>query len=195
MQTGLKEIPQQEIAVIKGQTTKALSAANSLAIKTDEDLNGAAVLLKRMHDVGILIKNTKDSITRPINEAVQNVRELFRPIESNFKLAETTVKEKILDYEQKKSIGAEAKKEKIEEKVENGEIGFKEGAEKMEKIDRPNQVGDVHFRVIREVVIEDESKLPREYLVPDTGKIRRDALGGKDIPGVKVTEKKTTVVT
>ena len=39
---------------------------------------------------------------------------------------------------------------------------------------------------VREVVIFDESLLPREYLAPIMAKIRADALAGKLIPGVRV---------
>jgi hypothetical protein len=47
-------------------------------------------------------------------------------------------------------------------------------------------IGEVQVRKIRKVRIVDAALLPREYLIPNEVVIRRDALGGKQIPGVEI---------
>ena len=88
-------------------------------------------------------------------------------------------------------VRVEKKEEKIAEKVDEGKMSFEQAATKMEKIERPeNQVGATTFKTIRKVIIKDATKLPREYLIPDEAKIRRDALAGIEIAGVEVIEEK-----
>ncbi len=52
-----------------------------------------------------------------------------------------------------------------------------------------SSIARVDTKVIREVVIDDEAKLPRKYLVPDRQRIKMDALNGESIPGVRVAER------
>lgn len=48
--------------------------------------------------------------------------------------------------------------------------------------------GTVHLRHNQTVVIDDESLLPREYLIPNIAKIAGDIKMGKQVPGVSVKE-------
>lgn len=48
--------------------------------------------------------------------------------------------------------------------------------------------GTVHLRHNKTVVIDDESLVPREYLIPNIAKIAGDIKMGKEIPGVSVKE-------
>jgi len=74
-------------------------------------------------------------------------------------------------------------------------MSFEKAAEKIEEIIPQKNIitnnGAIQFRTIKDVVIEDETKLPREFLVPNMVKIRKVALEGVEIPGVKVVEKQT----
>ena len=171
----------KEIVLIKSQTTKAMQAAQELSIKSDEDMPGASELFLKIKAVGNLIKQRKDTITRPLYKMYKDAMDYFKPLEQEYVNAEKQM--------------AKAAKEtaKIEEKVEMGKIDFQKAAEKIEKIAPQKSVetgaGAVQFRTIKEVVVEDETKIPREYFVLDMVKVRKVALAGVEIPGVKVIEK------
>ena len=181
----------KELAVIKTQVSKAVITAQQLQIKTKEELEGATSILSKIKAVGRLIQEKKESITKPLNEALKNARDLFRPLEAQWSEAEGIVKQKMVAFQISEEKKVEKKEEKIAEKVDNGKISFEQATTKIEKIERPeNQVGNTTFKTIKKVVIEDEIKLPREYLIPDEVKIRKDALAGIEIAGVKIVEEK-----
>ena len=181
------------MSLVKQQVTKAISAAEHLEIKTKEDLVVASSLLTKVKQVGKIIKERKEAITKPANEVIKSTRELFKPFEQQYAQAESIIKFKMVDFEASQQLAAKKKEEKIVDKVEGGKMSFEKGAEKIEDI-TPDKVietsnGKSQFKTVKEVVIEDESKLPRKYLVPDMVKIRKDALDGQEITGVKVIDK------
>jgi len=183
----------QELAPLKMQVSKAVNAATALEIKTADQMTSATDILGKIKTVGKIIKDKKESITKPLNEALRNARAFFAPIEGQWNEAERIVKSKMLAYQQAEQIKAAKQTEKIEKKVEEGKMSFDKAAEKIEQATPEKTVeaksGAVQFRTIKEVVIEDETKIPREYLVPDMVKIKKGALAGVSITGVKVVDK------
>jgi len=184
-------IDTKEITVLKGQVSKLENQANAVKITTQEEYTIAIDLVSKLKETGSKIKNTKESITKPLNEALKNARNLFSPIEDQFEKAETIIKGKISAYKQKVDAEVKAKEDAIAKKVEAGTMKIETAERKIENIERVEQttkgkIGEVQFRIIKKVRITDESLLPRNYLVPDMVAIRRDALGGTVISGVEV---------
>jgi len=183
----------KELAPIKAQVSKAELVVRSLQIKTANDLTAATDILGKIKIVGKQIAEKKESITKPLNEALRNARAFFAPIEAQWNEAERIVKGKMIEYQNAELAKAAKKTEVIEKKVEAGKMSFEKAANKIEAISPTKSVeaktGAIQFRTIKEVVIEDESKLPREYLMPNMAKIRTVALAGMSIPGVKVVDK------
>lgn len=191
-------IETKEVALVKQQASKAIIAAENLKISKIEDLKEATDILSKIKTIAKMIREKKETITKPLNEALKNARELFRPIENDCEKAEQIIKERMIDYQTKEELKIKAKEEKIVEKVDSGEISFEQGSKKLEKIgeiptEMKGNIGSIATRIIKEIVIIDENKIPREYLIPDMAKIRKDALAGKEIPGIKVEDKKIIV--
>lgn len=183
----------KKLVVIKTQISKAIAKANDLVIKTKEDLPKATELLSQIKVVGKMIKEQKELLTKPAKEIIDNARAFFNPVESQYTEAEKIVKEKMLAFNQAELDKAKVQTEKITEKVETGKMSFEKAADKIQEITPEKNVesksGAVQFRTVKEVVIEDENKVPREYLMLDMVKIRKVALAGVEIAGVKVVEK------
>lgn len=189
------KIDTKELAVVKTQVSKAVATAQSLTIRGKDDLIVATDVLSKIKAVGKIIQAKKESITKPLNEALKNARDLFRPIEEQWQEAEKIVKDKIVAFQEIEAKKVAEKEAKIIEKVDAGELTFEKAAEKIKKIDRmegkiEGKVGEITFKTIKKVIIKDASKLPREYLIPDEVKIRRDALNGIEIAGVEIIEEK-----
>jgi hypothetical protein len=183
----------KELAPFKATISKAETAATALQIKTVDDLTGATDLLGKIKTVGKAITQKKESITKPLNEALRNIRDFFRPVETQWANAEQIVKSKMIDYQNAELAKAAAETKKVEKKVEAGKMTFEKGAEKIEAVTPQKNVvavsGAVQFRTIKEVVVDNETLIPREYLILDMVKIRKVALAGVSIPGVRVIEK------
>ncbi len=188
------EIETKELAVLKGQVSKLETRANEVAIETQEDYEGAVDIVAKLKDTGSIIKKRKESITKPLNEALKNARELFKPIEQQFTEAERIVKGKLLEYKQKADAKAREEEQKIANRVEKGTMKVETAEKKIENVERVQQttrgkVGEVQVRKIKKLRIVDKKLIPLEYLEPDMGAIRRDAISNKiTIPGVEVYE-------
>ena len=167
--------------------------AVGLVIETKEEYKAAVDLVFRLKEKGSKIKNIKESVTKPLNEALRNYRALFAPAEERQEKIEEIVKGKILAHKRKVDELARQEELKIANRVEKGTMRLDTAEKKIENIVRVEQttrgyVGEVQIRKIKKVRITNEANIPREYLVPDMVAIRRDALGGKEIPGVEVFE-------
>lgn len=186
----------KEVALVKSQASKALLAANELVIASDQDLPVATELLAKIKQVGKLIKERKEEITKPLNAALASARELFKPIETSHADAEAIIKRKVLAYQDKVEAERAAAAAKLAARVEKGTMRTDTAMRKMEELPEVQKKtatagGTLSTRVIKKVHIVDESLLPREYLLPDNVKINKAALAGVVIPGVEVREEKT----
>ena len=189
-------IETKTLTPLKAQVSKLENQANAVAIETAEHYASAVDIVSRLKKTGSEIKKTKESITKPLNESLRNVRAVFAPLEQQFKNAEFIIKGKLLDHKRKVDEEARIKEEKIAKRVEEGKLKLETGEKKMEEIERVEtttrgKVGTVQVRKVRKMRIIDESLIPRNYLVPNTVAIRRDALKGIKIAGVEVFEEET----
>jgi hypothetical protein len=191
------QIDTKELSVVKTQVSKALQAAQALQITSQQELTAATDVLSKIKTVGKIIKEKKEAITRPMNEALKQARALFAPIEENYEEAERVIKSKMLAYQQEVDRKAREEQAKIEARVERGTIKPETAIKKVAAIENVgttvsgNRGGEVQFRTVRRAQIENEALLPREYLIPNVTKINEDAIRKNiEIPGVKVIEEK-----
>ena len=186
----------KEVVVLKSRVSKLETQANTIIIESQDDYKAAIDIVSRLKETGSAIKAEKEKITKPANAILKETRSKYKPIEDQFKAAEMIVKTKLLDYNRKVNEAASKREAKIAKSLEDGNIKLETAEKKMDKVERVEStthgdVGQVQVRKVRKVRITDKSKLPREYLTPDMVSIRRDALGGKSIPGVEVYEEES----
>jgi len=187
----IKTITEKDIVVLE-EKTDALSKKTIFKITSQEKLREANQGLADLKVFKKFIQENKDKIVKPITLALKNARDLFRPIEEKIDNAEQSVKTEILAYKKVVDEAIEKQKEKIEKAVENGETTFEKASEKIETIE--DKVSGFKTRKIKEVEIIDEKKIPAEYWEINMVLLRRDALAGKDIPGVKVEEREIAIM-
>lgn len=189
-------IESKEVALVKRQATEALSAANDIAIESQEDLEKATDVLSKIKQVGKMIKERKELITRPLMDSLNSVRDLFKPIEQSHAEAESIIKRKMLAFQDEQDRKRREEEARIAARVEKGTMKIETAVRKVEALPTVStaaqgKVGAISTRIIKKVRIVDESKLPREYLMPDMARINDAALKqSKEIPGVEVYEEK-----
>lgn len=186
-------IETKELAPLKGQISKLEKNANEIQITTSEEYGSAIALKAKLKEIGKEITAKKESITKPLNEALKSARALFAPLEEQYKTAENLVGRKLIDYKQKVEAENREKEAKIAARVEKGTMKEETAEKKLEEIKTPEKTiatdhGKVQFRKIKKVRITDENLIPRKYFVPDNVLIQKDALAGIEIPGVIVVE-------
>lgn len=180
-----------EIEAVKGEVTKKLNIVEAATIRSQPDLEGAIVTLGKIALLKKALKQKKDGVLIPLNTALKNVRELFAPTEYKINEAEAGLKQKMLAYQQSLEVKVEAKQQEIVEKVEAGELSIEKAAPKLEKLEQQTKVAPT--RTYRDIEVVDNDQIPDRYWVVDIVAVRRDALAGVEVPGVKVVEKTTIV--
>lgn len=187
------EEQEKELEVVKGNTSKALAAAKALSVENDEQLIEAKDLLTNINRAGDMMKRLKDGFIKPLNDLLKSYRAKFTAPETELDQAVMIVKTKILNYHNKLEAKRREEEARIAARVEKGTMKVETAARKIEamptiqtKVSAGNSLGSITFREEKKVVIVDENLIPRQYLVPDMVLIRRAALAGVEIPGVKI---------
>lgn len=191
------DVDKKEIVEFQGQISVLEEQANSLEVKDEAGLKVATDISSRLEDINSQITAKKESITKPLNDTLKSIRALFKPTEEAYEKAQQIVNKKALAYHQKVREDAAKEEAKIEADLASGKIKKIETAErkldKVEKVDNTvrTESGGLQVRKIKKYEIINESLLPREYLKPSLDLIRKDALAGKEIAGVRVWEEET----
>lgn len=189
-------IDKKEIAVVETEIKTVYDLALQVTINDDESLKNAVDVLSRIKKAGKMVESREEAIKRPLLDSISSLRDLFKPMTTKFKDAETLIKNKILAYNMKIEAEAAKKKAQIDARVEKGTMKAETAAGKLATINEPQKsvsgsVGKIQTRIIRKVEIVDESLLPREYLMPDKIKIQDAVLKQNiSVPGTQIVEEK-----
>lgn len=194
--------PEAQVAVVREQSSKAVSAAEELVIKDADGMAAATDVLAKIKKVAKMAKERKELITKPLSEALNSARDLFKPIEANCADAERIIKRKMVEYDDAQTALAAATRLKLAKQVETGYIKPKTAVARIAAVQeapRSVQAGAaaMAFRSVKKVRIAplaetqmDEAQLrhcvANGYLVWNEPLMRADALKGSVVPGAEV---------
>ena len=181
----------RELTVVKGQVGKVLGAANALTVESAEQYTEATELLGRIKKAVAFVKGETEKITRPLLDALNAERARWKPMLAEAEAAESAVKSKMLAWYSAEQEHARMEAAKLEAKVAAGKMSPEKALAKAESIVQPERAvagtGVVaEIRKVRKMYITDEKLVPDEYWIINEVLLRKDALAGKEIPGVEV---------
>jgi len=187
---------EKEIVVLKSKVSKLENQANEIKITTLEENVLATELKAKLKDIGKQIKDRKEAITKPLNQALKSARELFAPLEEKFESAENVVGRKLLDYKRKIDEEARKKEEAIAKRVEQGTLKIETAERKMDEIQKVDntvktEYGQVQFRKIKKMRIVDPNLIPDKYWEINEVLLRKEVLAGIVVPGAEMYEEET----
>lgn len=183
----------KEIVEVRSLIVEQMEGVGEIvSIKNDADLDRAVLAHQKAKSVAKLVKARKEFLTKPLNAALKSWREVFKPMEDSVEEEESRLERLILAYRKKKDEAATKKEEVIAEKVATGEISAEKAVEKMENI-KHAEISGSHVRKVPTLEIFDLSIVPREYLVPDTVKIKEAIKSGLEVPGAKMVDREILV--
>lgn len=191
------EIKKELQTIIKRQASEADKIVNNLVINNQDDFRSASETLVKIKQAIKYVTNEKTKMTDGLNKSLKNIRAFFKPYETSLDNAKNKLSSVLIEYQTKQEEKAKAKIEKVEKKVEEGKINFEEANEKIESLEVAKKVetktGGLTFKIIKDIEIIDEAQIPREFFELNTVALRRAVLKeGREVPGVKIVEKKTT---
>ena len=137
-----------------------------------------------------LVKEKKETITKPMNEALKATRALFKPVENDLVAIKTELANKLNAFKREQDRIAAEKARKLQEKIEKGSIKRPETIMKnLDKIEKADTLGAGLAETTRKVVDINPKEMTSDYFKelitrPSVWKameveIRKDALGNK----------------
>lgn len=177
-------------------------------VSDEQSLVKAVEMGTKVKDLWKKIEEVRKQEIQEPNGFVKSVNTFAKVFQDRLVNIEKMFKKKVADYQYhrelerreaerkareeaeklQKQLDKEAKKKGVEP-VKVGEMVLPEAP----KVTR-TETGASHQRLHWTFEVVDAEKIPREYLVPDEKKIRQAvAMGLREIPGVKIFEKASTV--
>jgi hypothetical protein len=115
----------------------------------------AGELVKAISELKEAIEAQRLEFTKPLNESLKNINGFFKKFSVPLTDMDKIIRAKLVDFKNSRIV------------KDN------------------NTFGEIHFVTRKSILIEDETKIPREYLSPDINKIQKALDNGIEVPGVK----------
>lgn len=170
-----------------------LAGQRAIEVRTPDQYKNAGEFLRAVkHTVRIIDEAYEPDYrkTKEKHEAVRDERNgLKKPLAEAEKIVKLQMKQFSDEEEKRIREEREAMEKARQEAAEQGEETFM--APVIET--QPTAVAGVSYAYTWTWEIEDESKIPREYMIPDATKIRQQVLSHKqdtNIPGIRVFQEK-----
>lgn len=206
MQTTI--VKPEEVKAVKTKINKMQELVLSVDITDSIAVKTMAGNIKKMLDY---LEDKKEALVKPAKQIIEEARLTYDPYIVACKDAKGVLTKRATDHvleEQRKAREEEDKiakkaaedKKKIEAQLAEGKISEEKATEKLqakeeqavEKMSEVKEVGKTHgginVRMIKQAVIFDQNLIPDQYWVVDEVAVRKAALAGVEIPGVKVEE-------
>lgn len=181
------------------KTSKALATSSSLLTKARTFVIASAKNLVEASEIRIqikaeagFIKTNKEKMMRPLLDAVEVERGRWRKRETEIKEALDHLDRSMIDYQTEAKREADEKAEKIAARVGpgRGKLSAETALAQLDEINTPEKViesdnGATGFRTYQMFAVEDITKLPAEYLLPNDQAIRKAMENSVKLPGVR----------
>lgn len=190
----LIEADPKEVKTLEKRVTKATEIASKVVVKDEKTEAQAAEVLSKLNKAKDEITKRKEEITKPLNAALRSARALFKPLEVDLDGAIGVVRMRMAEHHNKREEERRKKLEQIAAREQKGTLKTETALKKVGEIgDEKKTVntdeGAVSYATVKDYVVEDEKKLPREYLMPDMKAIKEALKEGKKVPGATIVER------
>jgi len=182
------------LAIVKEKTDGMETMLREFQITNDEQLAVVSDKIRQVKNLQKFIEQEKEKLTAPAKAIIAEAKEKYDPYIAKCKDAETALKGKAGFYmEAKETARIEAEK-KIAARVEKGTMKVETAVKKIEDLPeakkniRTEAGSGLRMSKKRVAVIENPELVPDEYWVIDEVRARKDALAGKEIPGIVIRE-------
>ncbi len=199
------------IKISKVVTTKIKGLqeqVQNLKITTPEENQRATELLAGIRKFKKLIKQEMDKYIIPAKEIIKATKEKYDPYINEINQAEARIKAEMERFYLEQKKAEEKKKEQIAKRVEKGTMKVETAVKKMSEVQTAEKTvktneGTASVRMVKTVEFAELNLLKDEdiiflakngYLTWNKTQARKDALAGKELPGVIVEEKPSIAI-
>jgi len=190
MKTEIIELNTAEAIKIAEEKAMTLADNSRIKVNSQPTLDQAKISLTQVKEIKKIVQEKKDSVVKPLNEALKNTRALFKPIEDKVDIIETYLKGEVLRYNTKLLQEQRKREEEAQAKIEAGAT-FEEATKSVERIEK--KIDAIPTRKIKRLKITDASKIERQFLIPDEQAIKEALLAGIKVGGCELVEEEIIV--
>ena len=206
-----------DIEQMKSQQHDLVVKAEKFKLTKPTEETEAYAVLGQLKSRITLVEKKRTEITQPLNASLRQINALFKSLSEPLGEADRILRSKIGIFRRKQEAEAAKRQAVLEQKAADAEaeaaklaarkrqtagtIEKTEGLiERRDELEQKAEavtakVGDAHVSKRWTFRIEDESKVPFDYLVVDTIKIRQAVRDGeRDIPGVRIYQEESVRV-
>lgn len=198
----------QEIEIVKDQTVKAFQIVEDLQIVDADSYTAAIEVGGKIKQVGKIVTDRKEAITKPLNESLKSIRALFKPLEDMLGTAESNLKRKMLAFKEEERRKIEAAEKLALEEIHrqnalletketneyDAAVAISEANAAIPEITTEKTMKSVSGfkateKMVKEYVVTDKSLIPLGFMEPDMVAIKAEFKAGRPVPGVEVRDK------
>lgn len=173
---------------------RAVEMIRSIVVNTDEEIRVVSPLLQQIKGDLKRLEAREKAITKPLNDALKSVRDLFRPAKNALEAAEQHLKHEIGRAQQ--AIREANHRAMLATQAALAQNDVRTAALVSGSIQATEAPQGISYREQFVFRVVDASQLPRQFLMPDERRIRAHVAEHGDrvpIPGVLI-EKQIGVV-
>ena len=180
------------------EVSPLLAQAESLDIKDPESLEEATEFLSNLNAKLDQVIDSRETITKPLNEALKQARLKYKPVETALESAIDVIRDKMSAYATEIDNERKKKEKMIQDKLENGKMSVPTALKKLDTLDNvPKTVssnsGSVSFRAFDKLKIVDPLLVPRQYLEINEKVVLDDLKNGIKVAGCEIEVIQITV--
>ena len=186
----------KDITIIEKEISPIVLQAQEVKIKNQDDMKVAVDILSKLNKWNDSIIEDREKITKPLNEALKEVRAKYKPLEKTLEQAIEIVRNEMSVYQTAEVKRVQKEQDAIANRIREGKGGLKiETA--MRKLDEIDGVADkvesdsgiVKFRNDKILKIVDISKIPDKYFDLNESALLKDLKAGVIVDGAELEDK------
>lgn len=166
------------VANLEKSANPTIKKVTDLKIKTKEDFELAAQLIKKLKDWAKEAKAEEDRMTEGLKQSLSAIKNHFKPFRERVEMVEDATKEAMQSF----LDGQKKLSERLDSDFESGKI-----KKVSTVVTKQNELrvtnGSAQIRKVWQMKIIDVSKIPREYMIPDTDAIKAVLKEGGSVAG------------
>jgi hypothetical protein len=188
-----KKNKETEIAIVQEKISGMKGVVETTKITREQDLPVASDVIKKIKTLEKFIRTEKEKYTMPAKQIIKEANEKYDPYIKECQNAEAIIKSRVKEYMDLADERRKAEELKIANRVEKGTMKPETAVEKIEAMPEEKKTiktenSSIKRSIKKVAVITHPELIPKEYWVIDEVRVRRDALAGKEIPGVEIKE-------
>lgn len=190
----------QQISILEKEINPIVESSKQLSIDNEEDRIKASSILASLALKRSLLKEDKESITKPILTSLNAIRAKYKPLEDILDTSIDLIRDKISKYQTNLVKSLDAERDKIINRMGEGrgKLSVDKAIDKLNKIESPiNNIstdnGNVSFRKSAVLKITDNKKIPIEYWDINESRLLKALKSGVKVEGAELEEVQTVV--